>query len=255
MKTNQKTGAAAAVQKKRRAVAVGATVLAFALVGVVTVAVLLTQWAISWFDDSEKKASFEKFIAPVVMVDPVAFSNVANADEHALLMSSMWNLLTGIGENETTYPEDEYGMMLIPASDLDVSAASLFGSEVSLSHQTFGNTSLTFEYNAENSCYTVPPMGYNVQYQPRVDKIRRKGKMYTLTVAYMASSTTLAPSENTAKPDKIMYYTLEKIAKNKYVIRAIQETPQIVEYEYYSVESTLPKTESESSEKSSSQAA
>lgn len=206
-------------RKKRQTKIVGAGVLALALVGVITVISLLIGLIASFFDDSDRKAKFEKFIAPVVMVDPVAFSDVGSADEHVMLMSSMWNLLQNVGET-TSYPEDEYGMMLIPASDLDVSASNLFGSSAVLAHQTFGNTNINFEYNQETSSYTVPPMGYTVQYQPRVDKIKRKGKLYTLTVSYISSATNLTDDEEIVA-DKQMLYVLEKTGKDKYIIKSV----------------------------------
>lgn len=209
--------------KKRTTIIAGASVLSFALIGVITVISLLVGFVASLFDDSEQRLRFEQFISPVVMVDPVAFSEVSKADEHVILMSSMWNLLMNIGDG-AAYPEDEFGMMLIPSSDLDVSAASLFGSNVSLSHQTFGNTSITFEFDEETSSYVVPPMGYTVQYQPRVDKISRKGKKYTLTVAYITSTTVLGNTQENAEPDKYMYYVLEKTGKDKYVISAIMDS-------------------------------
>lgn len=212
-----------AAAKKRTTIIAGASVLAFALIGVITVISLLIGFVASIFDDTEQKLKFEQFIAPVVMVDPVAFSEVSKADEHIILMSSMWNLLMNIGDG-AAYPEDEFGMMLIPSSDLDVSAASLFGSAVALSHQTFGNTSINFEYNEETSSYVVPPMGYTVQYQPRVDKISRKGKKYTLKVAYITSTTVLGNTQENAEPDKYMYYLLEKTGKDKYVITAVLDS-------------------------------
>jgi len=242
--------------KKRRTIFMGGAVLAFALIGVVTVISLLIGFVASIFDDSEQKQRFEQFISPVVMVDPVAFSEVAKADEHVLLMSSMWNLLMNIGDS-AGYPEDEYGMMLIPSSDLDVSAASLFGSNAALSHQTFGNTSINFEYDEETASYVVPPMGYTVQYQPRVDKISRKGKMYTLTVAYMTSTTVLGNTQENSEPDKIMYYVLEKTAKDKYVICSIMDSEEPKENNESqnqqitsdSASSSISKTESEISAK------
>ncbi|MBQ7800615.1 MAG: hypothetical protein IJ370_08980 [Oscillospiraceae bacterium] len=225
--------------KKRTTIIAGASVLAFALIGVITVISLIVGFVASLFDDSQQRLKFEQFIAPVVMVDPVAFSEVSKADEHTILMSSMWNLLINIGDG-AAYPEDEFGMMLIPSSDLDVSAASLFGSEVALSHQTFGNTSITFEYDEETASYVVPPMGYTVQYQPRVDKISRRGKKYTLTVAYITSTTVLGNTQENADPDKYMYYVLEKTGKDKYVVTAIMDS----ETEKENVSSSLQNTSS-----------
>lgn len=225
--TQKRQRAPRKINKKRNNMVVGAVVLGFAVIGVITAISLVISLFASIFDDSAKKAEYEKFIAPVVMVDPVAFESVSNADEHSLLMSSMWNLLSNVGET-SSYPEDEVGMMLIPASDLDVSAASLFGSEVKLSHQTFGDTSINFEYNEENSTYAVPPMGYAVQYRPRVDKIKTRGKKITLTVSYVNTNTTITNAETTSNSselddgvDKVMYYILEKTGKGKYVIRSV----------------------------------
>ncbi|MBE6788927.1 MAG: hypothetical protein E7539_04600 [Ruminococcaceae bacterium] len=223
MKEKKLSSANAEAVKKRNTIIMGGSVLAFALVGVVTVISLIVGFVASIFDDTEQKLKFEQFISPVVMVDPVAFSEISKADEHVLLMSSMWNLITNIGDSES-YPQDEFGMMLIPSSDLDVSAASLFGSDVSLSHQTFGNTSINFEFDEESSSYVVPPMGYTMQYQPRVDKISHRGKKYTLTVAYISSTTNIGASSEDAEPDKTMFYVLEKTGKDKYVITAVLDS-------------------------------
>ena len=235
--------------KKRNTIAMGASVLAFAVIGVITVISLVVGFVASLFDDSEQRLKFEQFISPVVMVDPVAFSEVKNADEHVLLMSSMWNLLMNIGDG-AGYPEDEYGMMIIPSSDLDVSAANLFGSDAALSHQTFGNTSLTFEFNEETSSYVVPPMGYTVQYQPRVDKISRKGKLYTLKVAYITSSTALGNTQQNSEPDKYMFYVLKKTAKDKYIITSIKDSEKPddnTSSKTVLTSSSIPKTENASS--------
>ena len=211
--------------KKRNTIITGAVVLGFALIGVITVISLIISLIASAFDNSEEKAKFQQFIKPVVMVDPVAFSSPSEADEHALLMSSMWNLLMKVGE-DTAYPEDEYGMMTIPSSDLDVSAANLFGSDAVLSHQSFMNNSITFEYNEETLSYTVPPMGYTMQYEPRVDKIKKRGKTYTLTVAYINSNTSLSTESSEKDYDKLMYYILEKTGKDKYIIREIRDVEE-----------------------------
>ncbi len=256
MKTETKKRAprGSKVNQKRKNTITGAVVLSLALVGVITIVALFINLIAGIFDNSERKAQFEKFISPVVMVDPVAFQSVNNADEHSLLMASMWNLLSNVSD-ATAYPEDEFGMMLIPASDLDVAAAGLFGSDVKLSHQTFGNNSINFEYSEENSSYTVPPMGYSVQYQPRVDKIKRRGKIFTLTVSYVNTNTTITNAEQSEDGvDKVMYYILEKTGRNKYIIKSVADnekgeftnTPVTSIPETDTTSSSISKTETES---------
>ena len=259
MRTVKKAFADFETRKKRTNIIVGAGVLVLALIGAITVIALIINMFASIFDDSKKKLQFENFIKPVVMVDPVAFSDITKADEHTLLMSSMWNLLMNVGEN-TAYPEDEYGMMIIPSSDVSISAANLFGSDVNLTHQTFGNNNINFEYNAETESYIVPPMGYSIQYQPRVDKIKRKGKTYTLTVSYISSTANVGKTEDGSDSDKEMLYVLEKTGKDKYIIRSIQDPSDNVSSlvssssSNISDSSAITKTESEipSSEKNSS---
>ena len=258
MKTIKRNVVDQETRNKRTNIILGAGVLVLALIGAITVVALIINMFASLFDDSKKKLQFENFIKPVVMVDPVAFADVTKADEHSLLMSSMWNLLMNIGEN-TSYPEDEYGMMIIPSSDVSISAANLFGSDVNLTHQTFGNSSINFEYNAETESYIVPPMGYSIQYQPRVDKIKRKGKLYTLTVSYISSTANVGKSESGSDSDKEMLYVLEKTGKDKYVIRSIQDPSDNVSSlggssSLKNDSSVITKTESEvaSSEKTSS---
>ena len=51
----------------------GGAVLGFAVIGIITVISLIVNLTVSVFDDSDRKAALEKFITPVVMVDPVAF--------------------------------------------------------------------------------------------------------------------------------------------------------------------------------------
>lgn len=253
MKTAIRKKPISAAAKKRNTKILGASVLAFAVVGVITVISLVVGLIAQIFDDSDQRAKFEQFISPVVMVDPVAFDNISKADEHVLLMSSMWNLLTNVSD-ATSYPEDEYGMMIIPSSDLDVSAASLFGSEASLSHQTFGNSSINFEFNEESSSYIVPPMGYSMQYQPRVDKIKRKGKTYTLTVSYISTTTNIGASNEEAEADKTMYYVLTKTGRDKYIISAVLDSQDSEQTEITSsaaqsditVSSGISQTETES---------
>ncbi len=225
MKRTEKTKAVknSIESKNRKTLALGIAVLSFALIGVITVISLAVSFTVSLFDDSDQKARFEKFVSPVVMVDPVAFSDIKSADEHVLLMSSMWNLIINIGE-ETSYPEDEYGMMTIPSSDLDVSVANLFGSDVTLTHQTFGNSNMSFEYNSETMSYIVPPMGYSVPYQARVDKIEKSGKKRILTVAYISTNKSITSTED-VEPDKYMYYELLKTGRDKYIITAVLDSP------------------------------
>ena len=81
--------------------------------------------------------------------------------------------------------------------------------------------------------------------------------MYTLTVAYMTSTTVLGNTQENSEPDKIMYYVLEKTAKDKYVICSIMDSEEPKENNESqnqqitsdSASSSISKTESEISAK------
>lgn len=84
-------------------------------------------------DNTKEKSEFEDYLLPVVMFDPVEFDSPEHADSLFLLQSSLWGTLLS---NTDKYTYDESAMLVVPASDLDVYAAKLYGPEIKLQHQT-----------------------------------------------------------------------------------------------------------------------
>ena len=92
-----------------------------------------------------------------------------------------------------------------------------------------------------------------MQYEPRVDKIKKRGKTYTLTVAYINSNTSLNTESTEKDYDKLMYYILEKTGKDKFVIREIRDVEENTlninsqDTASQTTSSGIPQTETESS--------
>jgi len=206
-------------QRRKFATVVGALFTAFAVLGIISTTVFLWKTVSSIFDDSASREKYERFISPVVMVDPTPFTIVENLEDDMLLQSSMWAALTG--ENRGAYTYDENGQLLVPASDLDVAAVKLYGPNVHIIHRSFDDTDASYLFDPEISAYRVPSIN-KVAYSPSVEEIiKGENGVLTLKVGYIApgnSWTTDINEENDEpKPEKYMMYTLSKWEQGYYI--------------------------------------
>lgn len=172
-------------KRKRRskyALPLGGVFLVLAVIGLISVAGFCIRLTNQIMDNTREKSKFEEYLLPVVMFDPVEFDSPEHADPLFLLQSSLWGALLS---NTDKYTYDENAMLVVPASDLDVYAAKLYGSDIKLQHQTIEDFDFTYPYDPETKTYGVPVMGQTSQYTPQVTKIEKKGDLYTLTVGYI----------------------------------------------------------------------
>ena len=79
------------------------------------------------------------------MFDPVPFEKATDADPLFLLQSSLWSTL--LGEKRDSYQFDAMERLIVPSSDVDVACARLFGPDVKLEHQSFGDYETTYYYD------------------------------------------------------------------------------------------------------------
>lgn len=207
------------IKKRTKYTAFGACVISLALVGVIAVIVLAVNTTVKVLDDSEQKAEFEKYLAPVVMFDPVAFESVDKASEKMLLESSLWATLMNMDSSKYIY--DDMQMLVVNQTDVDASCAKLFGKDVKLNHQSFGETQMNFIYQAEDKTYHIPVMGVTNMYTPKVEKITKRAGKYILKVGYIApdSDWTIDPagSRPDPEPSKYMEYELKRDGKEYYI--------------------------------------
>ncbi len=207
---------------------IGGVLVALAIVGaivIVSIAVRLTERIIA---NAGQKEKFERKIYPLLMFDPASFEDPSQLEEVFILKTALWAALL---ENKTVYSYDEQGMLIVPASDLDVAAKKLYGDSVALNHQTFSEGYEYFYiYNEESGTYLVPVSDQTAGYTPKVAKIEKNGDVYTLIVGYVAPATLWNVSNDgsadDAAPDKYLYYDLQKTEHgNDYIIKAVRYIP------------------------------
>ena len=214
-------------RKHRYAATIGAILIALALVGTVVLVSLLIRTVGRLLDNTKQKEAFEWKIYPLLMLDPATFDEPSQLDDVFLLKTALWSTLL---EHRTTYGYDENGLLLVPASDLDVAAKKLYGDAVSLQHQTFSEGyEFFYIFDEETNTYQVPVSGQTAGYTPKVVKISKNGDIYTLIVGYVAPTTLWMMSEDGSSaesvPDKYLYYDLQKLSGKNYIVKSVRTIP------------------------------
>lgn len=218
------------ISKKRKhkyAATVGAVLIGLALIGTISLCSVLINLGARFLDNTSQKNAFEWKIYPLLMFDPATFEDPSQLEEVFVLKTSLWSTLL---ENRTKYAYDENGMLLVPASDLDVAAKSLYGGSVTLKHQTFSEGyDFFYLFDEDTNTYSVPIMGQTAGYAPKVVDIKKDGNIYTLIVGYVAPTTLWNISEDGSTesvPDKYLYYDLEKLDGGNYIIKSVRRIPE-----------------------------
>ncbi len=216
-------------RKNKYAAPVGGIFIFLAVVGLIALTVFSVNFTRSLLDNSGEKKKFEQAILPVLMFDPVPFEKAADADPLFLLQSSLWSTL--LGEKRDSYQYDALGRLIVPASDMDVTCAKLFGPEIKLQHQSFGDYETSYVYDDQTKTYYVPVTGQVGLYTPSVERVVKKGDVFTLTVGYVPPANAWtqgqAGESNAPKPDKYMVYELLKV-KDHFQLTAIRDVPDNV---------------------------
>lgn len=225
----------------RYAAPIGALFLLLALIGAVTVIIGSINLTGKILDSRREYENFEKIITPAIIFDPIAFDDISQADPIFLLESSMWSVL--LEKDTTKFSYDENGMLVLPASDIDVAAKKLYGDDVVLNHQSFGDYEVTYVYDEELKVYKVPVMGQTGLFTPSVDKVIKKGDTYQLRVGYVPPSNLWTMTVNGRKteptPVKYMMYEMKK-TKDSYILTAIKELSDELKDVPYPTSSSMP---------------
>lgn len=236
-------------RRNRAAAPIGALVLVLAAAGIVALVWLGVNLTHRIYDNSSEKEKFSEIVQPVLMFDPPTFDDIGMLDNQTLLESALW--ATMLGEKRDTYTFDAQSNLLVPASDVDVVAARLFGPSVTLEHGSFpSDFGISYYYNETSKTYSIPVANAPSLYTARVDEIVRNGDEYELLVGYISPSTAWTANEVDASeqlPHKYMIYRLTKVGSG-YRLLAIEEPPtekqirynaQTVEGEIASIDESL----------------
>jgi len=215
-------------KRRKYAAPIGGLFITLAVIGIVTVVFICVRLTILAFDNTSEKKMFGDIIMPVVMFNPPPFEKATDIEMTGLLLYSMWSTL--LDSNRHYQFSEESGELMVPASDLDVAAAKLFGPEVELQHQSFGEFENTYYFDESTNMYSAPvSVQYNV-YTPSVEEITKNGEFYELRVGYIPSGVTwqsdFSGGMGQAAPDKYMNYIMQRLNSGGYHIVKLQD-PEI----------------------------
>lgn len=235
-------------RKRRYAAPVGGMFLLFAALGVITIVYLSFRLTATVLDNTNQRQMFENIVRPVVMFNPTPFEKPSDIENDDLLNFSMWATL--LGEKKDTYTFAETQELVVPASDLNVAAAKLFGPDVSLEHHSFEYFEMSYYYDAESSVYYVPvSVVFNV-YTPSVESVVRNGDFYELSVGFLSSGiswqTDFSGGQGKPLPEKHMNFVMER-TKDGYRIAKVQD-PVAVAKAYEAAQASNQPAEAEQTE-------
>lgn len=213
-------------RKHKYAASIGGVFILLALIGVITVIVASLNLTGRVLDNSRQLTMFEDIVRPVMMFDPMPFETPNDIEMNNLLLYSMWTMLTS--ERAANYTYSDTQELMVPASDLDYAAATLFGSEVKLVHQTFGDYETPYIYDPQKNMYNVRVTSQLYVYSPDVREVVKEGELYRLDVYYVppgnAWTMTFAGDRVTPFMEKHMYYYMAK-GKDTYQLVKMQNPP------------------------------
>lgn len=212
-------------RRNRYAAPIGGVFIILCVVGLFTVAGFCLDLTKSLLDNSRKKQEYETMLLPVVIFDPVPFENPLNIENTSLLQYCIW--ATAMGEKRDQYEYDDSNMVVIPASDIDVTALRLFGPDVKLEHRSFGDMENSYLYDEDIRSYHVPIITMTGFATPKVEEINKtSGDVIQLKMGYVPPSSILdldaSGQLQDPEPQKYMIYELHR-AKSGWYLYAVKD--------------------------------
>ena len=200
-------------RRNRYAAPIGGVFIILCFVGFFTVASFCLNITKGLLDNSRKKQEYETMLLPVVIFDPVPFEDPVNIDNASLLQYCIW--ATALGDKREQYEYDDNNMVVIPASDIDVTALRLFGPDVKLDHRSFGDLENSYLYEEDIRSYHVPIITMTGFATPKVEEINKtSGDVIELKMGYVPPSTILdldaSGNIQEPEPQKYMIYELHR---------------------------------------------
>lgn len=198
-------------KKQRKTALLGLLMSVFVIVGVITTLIGLFNAGRYIFTSAAKKEELARVVYPLVIVDVPEFDDPTKLDNSVVVSTAIWDFLLS-DSDKSKYERDDFGSMFVPSTDIEAQIRKLYGNDVVVHHQTNDDMGIVMLYDAENDRYIIESSPKYVSYIPRVDKIRKKDGIYTLTVSYVSPDAlwTLYPNSAEQKVLKINEFRLKK---------------------------------------------
>lgn len=216
------------LQRRRGRQFVGLVVIMLVVVGVLT----MISWAMKGvgvlLDDSSRKAEYERRLSGLVMLDPLPFDSIDQADPLLFREAAIWGIVYRASSESgglDVYERDpDTGSVILPALEVDAYISQLLGPDYVVEDDTFESNDMTYLYDEEKAGYLVPVTGQVARYYAEVESITKRSGREIVTVGYIPASsddlTLSAPTE----PVRYMEYVFDRGAKRQWYLSALQES-------------------------------
>lgn len=185
-------------------------VIIMAVIGVVSSVQFVANVTANLLDNTSLKNEFAAFIFPVVVNDIAPFEEADEIPDSSKISCAIWNIL--LNSDTSQFERDEGTGLSIPEYNVNASCRELFGSSVSLEHQTVGTAEVRFTYNEDTHTYTANKNIRYLTYSPQIVSIEEDGDVYTVVVGYLPPTVAAVAgiSGLQAQPEKYMEYTISR---------------------------------------------
>lgn len=187
----------------------GVFVIIMAIIGVISSVNFICSLAAALADNTSLKNEFARFIFPVVVNDIAPFEEADEIPDSSKISCSIWSILIS---DDTSEFENQDGSLTIPEYNVNAACRDLFGSSVSLNHQTVGTSEVRFTYDEDSHAYSVNKNVRYLTYSPQIVSITNDDEIYTLIVGYLPPTlaTVSGITGIQATPEKYMEYTISR---------------------------------------------
>ncbi len=222
--------------KRKLYMVFGVIVTLLAIVGLVSTIGFAVDKVKAFADNTQQKNEFAKYIYPVVICDPAPFNQAVKLRSDTMITAALWDII--LYEDKSKY-ETEFDMIVVPVVDVEQHCAKLFGTGLSVEHQSVLGADIQFYYDETIKSYRVPSNPKYFTYSPYVEEITRVGERYTLLVGYVSPTPAWLTLNENDEPvsDKYMEYIVSKRG-DELTLVAIQESSKKGHsyYEHYGIE-------------------
>lgn len=183
-------------------------IIVMAIIGCVSTIRFIGSATSQLLDNSSLKNEFTQFIFPVVVNDISPFNSVEEIPNTSKVTCAIWNIL--IKKDTSAYDPEGTGQLTIPEYDVTASCKEIFGSTVTLQHQSVGTGEVRFTYNEASHSYSAAKNIRYLTYAPQIVEMTEDNGVYRLIVGYLppALATVTGINNMEVTPDKYMEYTI-----------------------------------------------
>ncbi len=213
--------------KRKGYLILGALMMILAVIGLISTVSFTVDKVKAFADNTQQKTEFARFIYPVVICDPAPFGQSVKLRSDTVITAAIWDII--LYEDKSKYDSD-FDMIIVPELDVEQHAAKLFGTGLSIKHQSILGADVQFYYNEDIKSYRIPANPKYFTYSPYIEDITRVGESYTITVGYVSPTPawlTLTGDE-TPKPEKYVNYIVQKRG-DEYTLLGIQQSDKMPE--------------------------